>query len=73
MTYKFGGTYKDSCDMSISEHLQNYEKQTNRQRDLKQSAQGFPKFHAVKQDKQVRDRLNTYRDGHVGRSTMIGN
>ena len=73
MTFKFGGTYKDSCDMSISEHLQNYEKQTNRQHDLKQSAQGFPKLQTVKQDNQVRDRLNTYRDGHVGRSTMIGN
>ena len=58
--------------MSISEHLQNYEKQTVRQLDLKEVAKGFPKLQATKQDPHVRDQLNTYRDGYVGRSTMIG-
>ena len=72
MTFKFGGTYKNDCDVSIGEHLHNFDQNKEKFLDVKRVSEGVPSLEAVSFDPAVRDRLNTYRDSYVGRPMMIG-
>ena len=71
-TFKFGGTYRDQCDVSLGEHITNFNKYNVKNADLKKSVEAFPRLAPIQHDPVIRDHLNTYREAFPGRPTMMG-
>lgn len=69
--FKFGGTYKEDCDVCIDEHLTNFKGHVTKQNSLRQTTRAFPQLQPVATDPGVRDHLNTYRDTHPNRPLMM--
>jgi hypothetical protein len=62
MRFKYGGTYKNLCDVSIDEHLTDHKKVLDYERCMRHTVKSFPKLQVLNHDPNVRDHLNTYRD-----------
>ncbi|XP_002739701.1 ciliary microtubule inner protein 2B-like [Saccoglossus kowalevskii] len=63
MPFKFGGTYKEDCDVCIDDFLTNTKKHGTNVHELKQTVNGYPNLNAVtKDDDRVIKRLNDFRD-----------
>lgn len=70
-TFKFGGTYKNECDVSIDEHLTNFKRQCSKSADFQHSIATSRQHDALRYDPEVRDHLNTYRDTHPHRPILM--
>ncbi|ELU07069.1 hypothetical protein CAPTEDRAFT_182825 [Capitella teleta] len=68
--FKFGGTYKEDCDVCIDEHISSVNKHKDKMRDLHAVTQSTPQLKPVKFDPEVKDKLNTYRDTHPNRPIL---
>lgn len=63
MPFKFGGTYKEDCDVCIDDFLTNTKKHAANTQALKQTVNKYPNFKPVTaEDGQVIKRLNDFRD-----------
>ncbi|XP_052222587.1 uncharacterized protein C10orf82-like [Dreissena polymorpha] len=71
MTFRFGGTYKTDCDLSIDEYMTNRTTHDLRQGDLRRSVTMVPRLTATSHDPQVRDQLDRYRDTHPTRPMLM--
>lgn len=69
--FKFGGTYKNDCDICIDEHMSNTGTYQDKEKSLLNSMKSFPQLQAINRDPEVRDHLNTYRDTHPKRPTLM--
>ena len=72
MTFKFGGTYKDDCDVCIDEYMTNKQNQEFKIRDLKQQVNSVPQLTAISRDPHVKEYLDRYRDTHPNRPLLMG-
>lgn len=71
MTFKFGGTYKEDCDVCIDEYMTNRTNHDQRQRDLTRQVSCIPRLTAVSHDPSVKEKLNRYRDTHPSRPLLM--
>ncbi|XP_070540758.1 ciliary microtubule inner protein 2B-like [Ptychodera flava] len=63
MPFKFGGTYKEDCDVCIDDFLHNTRQHDGKITNLKQTTSGHPSLKIVnKNDASVIKQLNHYRD-----------
>lgn len=69
--FKYGGTYKEDCDVCIDEHITNLQGHTTKINDLRTATKSFPQLQPKKFDPEVRDHLNTYRDTHPNRPILM--
>lgn len=69
--FKFGGTYKNDCDVCIDEHMTNYQNQEFKMRDLKQQVDTVPRLTAISHDPHVKEYLDRYRDTHPNRPMLM--
>ena len=70
--FKFGGTYKEDCDVCIDEHITNLSGHKQKINSLRTATKSFPQLQPKKFDPEVRDHLNTYRDTHPNRPILMG-
>ena len=70
--FKFGGTYKNDCDVCIDENMTNYQNQEFKIRDLKNQVNTVPRLTAISHDPHVKDYLDRYRDTHPNRPMLMG-
>lgn len=68
--FKFGGTYKEDCDVCIDDFLTSRNNYSQKEIDLRRSAKSFPTLQAISRDPYVRDHLNTYVDNIPGKTIM---
>lgn len=71
MPFKFGGTYKDDCDVCIDEYMTNTQNQEFKIRDLKQQVNSVPRLTAISHDPHVKEYLDRYRDTHPNRPMLM--
>jgi len=64
LMYKFGGTYKNDCDVSIDKHISACNYTSHKEAYLRHMVKIAPKQQVLNHDPLVRDHLNTYRDTH---------
>ena len=72
MTFKFGGTYKEDCDVCIDEYMTNRSNHDQRHRDLTRQVSAVPRLTAVSHDPSVKEKLDRYRDTHPSRPLLMG-
>lgn len=72
MTFKFGGTYKDDCDICIDEYMTNRQTHDLRQTDLKRQVSSVPRLTSISHDPIVKEKLDRYRDTHPSRPLLMG-
>ncbi|XP_045202617.1 protein FAM166B-like isoform X2 [Mercenaria mercenaria] len=71
MTFKFGGTYKEDCDVCIDEYMTNRSNHDQRQRDLFRQVSSIPRLTATSHDPSVKEKLDRYRDTHPSRPLLM--
>jgi len=64
LLYKFGGTYKNDCDVSIDRHMSACDYTRQKEAYLRHMVKIAPTQQVLNHDPLVRDHLNTYRDTH---------
>jgi len=62
--FKFGGTYKNDCDVSIDRHITNFQNTMKFEDVMRNTVKRFPRQQVLNHDPIIRDHLNTYRDTH---------
>jgi len=60
--FKFGKTYKEECDMCLSEFFANRQLMTQKQQELSMTSRSLPSLQPVSGDPEVRDRLNSFQE-----------
>ncbi|XP_046567438.1 uncharacterized protein C10orf82-like [Haliotis rubra] len=71
MPFKFGGTYKDDCDVCIDTFMSNTKNHDFKMRDLQRQIRSYPRLTAISHDPTVRDKLNLYRDTHPTQPMLL--
>jgi len=72
MTFKFGGTYKDDCDVCIDDYMTNRQNHNLRHNDLRRQVTMVPRLTAISHDPVVKEQLDRYRDTHPSRPMLMG-
>ena len=72
MPFKFGGTYKDDCDICIDEYTTNRQVHDFKNRDLTRQVSSVPRLTAISHDPYVKEYLDRYRDTHPNRPLLMG-
>ncbi|XP_059151513.1 protein FAM166B-like [Physella acuta] len=73
LMFKFGGTYRHDCDVSIGNFLTSRDSHADKQYELLRHTSANPRLTAISHDPDVKDKLNTYRDTHPIQATLIAN
>ena len=60
--FKFGASYKVSCDDCIDQFLTMRDKTDLKHEDLVRSARAYPRLKPIDTSDNIRDKLNTYTD-----------
>jgi len=71
LMFRYGGTYKHDCDLSIDNFITARDGHANKQAELARHTKATPPLTAVSYDPAVRDRLNRYRDTHPTPATLV--
>ncbi|KAL5011375.1 hypothetical protein ScPMuIL_009926 [Solemya velum] len=71
MPFKFGGTYKEDCDVCIDDYLTNRRTADIKDADLRQQVRGYPSLTPIAHNPGVRDKMNLYRDTHPAQPTLL--
>ncbi|CAL1545615.1 unnamed protein product [Lymnaea stagnalis] len=70
LLFKFGGTYRHDCDLSIDNFITNRDTYATKQEELLRHTSANPKLTAISYDPDVRDKINHYRDTHPNQATL---
>jgi len=73
LLYKFGGTFKNDCDVSIDRHMSAADYTRLKEAYLRRIVKTAPTQQVLNHDPLVRDHLNTYRDTHPLPPVLAGN
>ena len=60
LSFKFGSTYTDECDVSLSEHFANLRRQDDREAETLRTVRSMPNVTSLRGDPEVKDHLNEY-------------
>jgi len=71
LMFRYGGTYKHDCDLSIDNFLTARDGHAGKMTELVRHTKATPPLTAVSHDPAVRDRLNRYRDTHPTPATLV--
>lgn len=71
LMFRYGGTYKHDCDLSIDNFLTARDTHAAKQSELVRHTKAMPPLTAISYDPSVRDKLNRYRDTHPTPATLV--
>ncbi|KAI8779436.1 protein FAM166B, partial [Biomphalaria glabrata] len=71
LMFRFGGTYRHDCDLSIDNFITNRDSYAAKQEEVLRHTNANPKLTPISHDPLVRDKLNSYRDSHPNEATTM--